>query len=409
MGGWLSRLTIALGLVVAGCGEGAGRDSVPAAPGAAERRAELRAAVGALEQSSEPEFAAALGQAAAALGGSTPTARGAAALELGRLLDAHGQFDTALAAYSLALAEGAEGALLRLHRARMFHERGELSPALTDLARALELAPDRAALHWRLGLWQSEAGQVTAAERSFQRARELDPGDPSAPAGLARLWLEQGRPADAAQLLRSVPGLLELPYARHLLARALDALGDPSADQVRPRPPVPPLWSDPWVDELEELRVGHGEVLGGILGLIRAGRTDQATAALGQLLAERPDDVTAQGLWAAALARDGRPGDAVPLLRAAAERQPRHYRSALNLSLNLAAAGEIQAALEQARRAVQLHPGHAGAQFQLGRCAERAELWAEARQAYSRAQALGHGDGQLASRIAAVAARERGP
>jgi tetratricopeptide (TPR) repeat protein len=250
------------------------------------------------------------------------------------------------------------------------------------------LAPERAPGWWRLGLWRAELGRFDAAEQAFLRALELDPDDPSAVVGLARLELDDGRAREALERLDALLRRRPLLHAAHLADRARRALGLPPrlpADQVV----APHPWSDPWIDELAELRVGHGEDLAEVLQLVRAGRAEEAVAALEPLLAERPDDTNVQGMYAAACARAGRPEAAVELLRAAAARQPRHYRIALNLSINLAAAGRFEEALVEARRAVELHPGHAMARFQQGRLAQRLGALDEARAAYERALALG--------------------
>ena len=58
-----------------------------------------------------------------------------------------------------------------------------------------------------------------------------------------------------------------------------------------------------------------------------------------------------------------------------------------------------EAALVEARRAVELHPGHAAARFQLGRLAERAGQPAEALAAYEAALLLDYPEERIAPRL----------
>ncbi len=64
----------------------------------------------------------------------------------------------------------------------------------------------------RLAPPPSEADQLVVAgdEASLRRALELDPGHPGAVAGLARLLIDQSRPAEALEILARVPETAEL-------------------------------------------------------------------------------------------------------------------------------------------------------------------------------------------------------
>lgn len=376
---------------LAACGR-AGSEAAPTA-GSEGPRADLREDLERFAEEAEPALAEAL---SAALPASDDASASWEAV--GRLLDAHRAWALAERAYGLDLASGAADARTALAHARMAYEQGRVDEAVEGLDSALVLAPQRAALHWRRGKWLYELGRFDTAEESFQNAIRLDPQDPSGTIGLARLLLEDSRPEEALELLEALLERQPFLHAVHLADRAATVLGRPT--RLPPdRVVAPYVWSDPWVDELQELRVGLGPELEGVLAALRAGDSEDALARLEPMLASQPDNVTLQGMFAAACARVGRPGDAIAMLRDAQARQPRHYRIALNLSVNLAAAGEDEAALVEARRAVELHPGHAAARFQLGRLAERAGQPAEALAAYEAALLLDYPEERIAPRL----------
>lgn len=386
------RATILSTLLALGC--------APSQEGTGGAYGDLREAVSAFARGARPGLAEALESDLEALGAPDGAAR------LAARLDAHRLFELAEPAYDAAVLEAPSDPVLALRRARCRYELGRPEEALTELERAISLAPGRASLHWRQGLWLADQGRFEQARTSFERALALDPDDPSATVGLARLWIDDGRAEAALGLLEPLIERYPIPHALLLADRARRATGRPTASGdalVAGRF----HWPDPWIDELDEWVVGRGERMDAVLDAIRGGRTDDALTEIEVLLAEDPDDVTVQGLFAAACARAGRPADALPLLREAAARQPRHYRIALNLSINLAAAGDLSAALVEARRAVALHPGHAGARYQLGRMAERAGVPEEARAAYLEALRLGYAPERIEPRLGALPEGER--
>ncbi|QDU68380.1 tetratricopeptide repeat protein [Engelhardtia mirabilis] len=322
-------------------------------------------------------------------------------LRLGMLLDAHALPAQAAEAYRMLLEREPRHPQAAFHLARCLYELGQLESAVEQLGLAIAQAPERAPAHWRLALWLGELGDLEGARAALERALVADPLDPSCYLASARIELDAGEPALALAALQSAPpGLLERPYARLLLARALAELGRPEdAERVRPEGEAFHDWYDPWVDELEDLHVGRGAELGEALAALQAGRPQQALDLLEKLHADRPDDVTIQGMLAATHAALGHPEDALPMLEAAAARQPQHYRIALNRSINLQACGRVDEALDQAERAVALHPEHATSRFQLGRLRELLGHRDEAVSAYRSALRLGYPRQRVAPRL----------
>lgn len=87
--------------------------------------------------------------------------------------------------------------------AEIRYRQADLARAIETLGALLSRVPDQEAYE-ALGWWQWEAGEVVAAQEAFRHAIELDPvSATSAYGGLASLLVDQGRPAEAEELLRS--------------------------------------------------------------------------------------------------------------------------------------------------------------------------------------------------------------
>jgi HemY protein len=157
---------------------------------------------------------------------------------------------------------------------RLLHDRQPRQPRwcyyLADLRRAesddagmaellrktLELAPDYSAAHLHLANLQLKTGDFDGAERDYRLRLALEPRDPYARLGLARLALQRKRTDEARTLLEEL--LKDAPNfssAHNLLAEILAAAGDVDrttrhrwlgVETFRYAEPA-----DPWVDELQ--------------------------------------------------------------------------------------------------------------------------------------------------------------
>ncbi len=318
--------------------------------------------------------------------------------ELALVYDAHALDDLAERAYEQTVALDPQRARAWYLLATERMDRGALGEALAASARAAELAPDYAPIRWRRALWLTEADRLGEARDDADAALAIDPDDPHAALVLARIELAAERPAAAIGVLET---LLEREpdhaYARHLLGRALLASGAPDAvrraevELARAGEPAP-RWLDAWTLEVEAHRVGYNAAMAAAMERIRAGRAREVVAELERMHAERPDDVTLQGMLAAAWNETAQEARAIEMLEAARARLPEHYRIELNLSLAYHRLGDGERALAHARRAVALHPRHALAHYQLGRVLLRANDPAGAVGALEEAVRLGRED-----------------
>ncbi|MGR3455767.1 TonB-dependent receptor domain-containing protein [Pseudooceanicola sp.] len=161
---------------------------------------------------------------------SAPAAR-AAAVQLAILRD-----DAALArTEAAALERAAPGSVAALEaRAEIaLHLDGDAPAAVALLRRAVRLAPERAGLWNALGLAEDAADHPLEAEAAFRRALALEPGGPAQAANLAILLLDQERIAEAKALAESLLARDPQSYlGLRALGRAALQSDDPAATQL---------------------------------------------------------------------------------------------------------------------------------------------------------------------------------
>ncbi len=106
---------------------------------------------------------------------------------------------------------------------------GRHDDALAAAERAVELDPlGHSAI--KLGQLQLNAGKVTAARATFERAVQITPDATNAARGLADALLDEGRPAEALDQYRRVPGSPR--DVEDGIAAALNELGRPDEARV---------------------------------------------------------------------------------------------------------------------------------------------------------------------------------
>ncbi len=289
---------------------------------------------------------------------------------------------------------------------------GVLGESIEHLREAVRLRPDWAAAHNTLGMALSRFGQIAMARTSFEEAVRLDPNMAQAQVNLA-LILAQSDELDGAlqHLGRAVGSLGEQPaaaYPRFLRAKIWMQQGqsEKAAAElekvVQLRPDYAEAWgqlgqarrglreNDAAVDALEtavELNPEDGESrsqLGALL--LQEGELSEAVTQLREAARLDPDDRTTLYNLMRALQKDGQHQDAARVNARLAElidnRSESEKGSLSALALNneavaLQKAGEIRAALDKYRAAIQLHPTHAGFRLNYGLALCEAELWDE--------------------------------
>ncbi len=292
---------------------------------------------------------------------------------LGMVLAAHNYFPDA--AVCLAEAERLDPVVIRWPYLRgVALTAGDPEAAVGPLRRAVALcdAGDDAP-RLRLAEVLMGTGQTQEAEGLFAGVLAHDPDNPRARLGLGQLACgREDWPAAAAHLEHAAGSPLTRHRAHTLLAEVHWRRGDrPAAERERrlaedsPDDPEPP---DPYLEDLEALRVGlHARLL--LAGqLVRQGRGAEAVAQLRQLVRDYPESASAWLGLGRALVQQEHYRAAEQALREAARLDPGRAEVPFYLGVALFQQGRSADAVPFFRRAIGLRPDHAVAQYNLGQC-----------------------------------------
>jgi tetratricopeptide (TPR) repeat protein len=197
-------------------------------------------------------------------------------------------------------------------------------------------------------------GDPTAAEELLRRALTLDPRWPPTLATLGELLVSAGRASEAEPLLkRAAAGSPPFPRAALLLARYYNDTGRPSLALTVAAPFCTSGKAD------AELAAQH------IAALAALGRTEEAVAAYGSLVAAAPDNLAAAHALVVALNAAGRPAEAE---RVAHQTLIRGHKTAAlynTYARSLIAQGALDRAESKLRECLELEPRLVDAQTSL--------------------------------------------
>jgi tetratricopeptide (TPR) repeat protein len=241
-------------------------------------------------------------------------------------------------------------------------------------------AKDLAAMRMQLAEALLDRGETAAAADLFARERQDDPGDLRAAFGLGLVALERGDDRGAEEELTAARNS---PFARKKATARLAALARRRGDNTRAAElekeaaelPADPPWPDPLLDPIMDLAVGHRSRERKVQELEQQGKHQQAAEEYLRQIDELP---TARAYVGAGinLARLHDYDHALPLLRRAVELDPGSAQAQYTLALTLFTMAEkgwqtapesqqVRAwftdAVEHARRAAELKPDHAQA------------------------------------------------
>ncbi len=229
-------------------------------------------------------------------------------------LSQKGQYEAALGAWRQALEIHPNEANLYMNVGVTLARLGKPGEAIAQYQKALELTPDAAEIHFRLGSALADTGQFDQAIVHFRRVLELRPAKEAASYDavtynlMGRALAGKGEMAEALQDLETATKI-HPNFAPHLYDYAL--------------------------------------------GLVRAGRFEDAQAAVESALAADPDMVAAHELRGGLLVRQLQLPEAANEYRRALELQPDFSRAHLDLANVLAAQGDMASAIQHLRQAAQ--------------------------------------------------------
>lgn len=251
----------------------------------------------------------------------------------------------------------------------------EPETAVAYLRRAVDrcgFEPDAPAL--ALAEVYLQLNRLDEAEQLYGQVLQRDAHNARAQLGLGRLRFKHGDlPASLRHLNESAASKLTQKSARTLLAQVHHQLGDDAgASRERARTldlPSDPPWPDPYLEEAQALRVGRQARLDRLQTLHRQGRLDEARALAARLEDDYPD------IYWLVEGREqkerGQLDAAEQALRKALELAPDSVDARFDLGTVLFERADYRAAAECFRRVTEMEPGHAPAHVSLGRCLAR--------------------------------------
>lgn len=315
---------------------------------------------------------------------------------------------------------------------KLFLAYGLAESAEPALLNAADLLPDDPRWSYYAGFLYKSTGRVEQAVDYFERVLEENRLNDPARIHLAEAYIELARPDDAKELLNEV--LLRDPDAagahfllgqiaesedlaeaithyetvlrlqpdasvvHYPLGLAYRRQGDleRSREHLARRGGREIAVRDPFLEELERIRVGPEANLLRGSELARQGRDSEAIAAFERVLAEDSANVSAYLNLGMLYARTGDPGKAIASLQQALHLDPLNSRAHFNLGQLYRGRGEHEAAIAQFEAALAADSGNSAADFALADL-----LWSERRCA----EAIAHLVTYLAANPANVEAR----
>ena len=200
---------------------------------------------------------------------------------LGRLYQANQFYDQALSCYRLVLEYDKQSALWFYLSASIHQQRGETASMIGFLEQTLRLSGGYSPAVLKLADTYFKAGELQKAKVYYERRLALEPDDPYALMGLARMALDKGQWEIAeAQLQKAILSDPQFGDAHRLIAQVYEHHGrleamqrslDRAADCIRFRPA-----QDPWIDDLKDLCYDPDQLL--VLGSMALAVLDMETA-----------------------------------------------------------------------------------------------------------------------------------
>jgi tetratricopeptide (TPR) repeat protein len=292
---------------------------------------------------------------------------------LGMVLTSHIFGDEALACFAQAERLDPSNPRWPYHQGLIYLAHDPPS-ALAKIQRTVELCGDDVdGPRLRLAELYVWLGQPDEAREQFQFLLQRQPGHPRAHLGLARLDFQAGKLTSSREHLQHA---LEHPLTRRsalaLSAELHQRQGDDrSAQQERARMvglPDEPDWPDDYVAEAARLKVGESARVSMAGKLLDHNRTAEAIPLLEQIIQDYPHSAQGWMLLGWAQMRQGQLPAAEQALRTALERDPGLARAWLYRGMIRFHLKNRREAISCFREAIKHKPTYLEAYFNLGQC-----------------------------------------
>ncbi len=313
--------------------------------------------------------------------------------ELGRLCQANNFAREAEACWRILRIEEPRNARWSYYLADLRRSSGDAASVAALLAETVRLAPDYAAAWLRLADLEFKTGGVDAAEAHYRRRLALQPRDPYARLGLARIALQRGKRGDARKLIEEiVRDTPDFSTAHNLYAEMLAA--DGQADEAfRQRNLGREAGrfreaDDPWLEELHAWCYDPRQLA--LLSALayQTRRGDRGVSLLQRAVGLAPDDPALHEKLGTLYLQLGRPAEAQAIFERGLQ-LPQPTSKPVMLSVNLAESLRLQqkseealhvvrAALERMPGAYELHGELGAVLVDLGRIEESVKAYRDA-------------------------------
>ncbi|OWK46861.1 tetratricopeptide repeat protein [Fimbriiglobus ruber] len=235
-----------------------------------------------------------------------------------------------------------------------------------------------------------QRGQTDEAAALFQAAQARDSSNSRAALGMAQAAFGRDDLSACMQYLEKAKDDPRTRKAAHtFLAEIQQRRGDrPAAEEawrVAQALPDDVPWPDPLAESIQEMMVGHLEIVTHAASLLQQNRPDQAIPLLQRAIEDYPESNWARVLLGRAWLRVGNLATAEAVLREAVRRAPETVEAQFYLGVVLSEQKQFAAAIPFFRQAVQLKPDYALAWYNLGFCNKQIGKRGEARTAFQSA------------------------
>ncbi len=287
---------------------------------------------------------------------------------LGQVYQAYGFNDAALACYTNAARLDSQSFQWSYYSGYLHQMNGDAEAAVRDYQQALTLKPANNPALLRLGSLELTLNRPDAAKQLFTKAMAQPSSSAAALTGLGKVALLERRYGVAekyfAEALAREPQASGIHYQ---LAMAYRGLGDLAhmQEQLQARGDVEPAIQDPLLDEIDALKHGVRGLLERAGAAMKENRFADAVSLYRQLVLFNPSDPLPYMYLGIALARYGKPDEALKQYEHALQLDPSNANVHYNVGILLVEGGKEEQAIVQFQRALQLDPGLVIAHFQL--------------------------------------------
>ena len=245
--------------------------------------------------------------------------------------------------------------------------------ALPSLQRAAARCGDIPAPHLRLAELLIERGRLDEAEAEVKLVFQRDPHDARALLCLARLAIGRGQSRAALDYLKqSIQYAPDVKASQALLGTIEQRSGNQTAAEEAFRRaaqlPEQPVWPDPFLMEINQLRTGLIAMTDTAENWLKQGYVTNAVALMQEAVRQYPERMSAWLVLGKTLTQSGKLADAERALRHAVQLEPDSVAARTELGSALFAQAKYSEAEANYREALRINPNLAEAWFNLGLC-----------------------------------------